>query len=217
MHQRRQLPTITGPAPGAHHCVWVPALQRSDTVLSDIAIMFDYETWAKTANAAVRSLGAVAFHMFDASVEFEAFYVNIKDAPSDQPGRVFDPETQAWWNEQGDEAKAVFDNPRDPKVSLLEAHVAFDAFCVRSGASLIWCNGLPFDLPIYENITASLWRKPWYDFRAASDTRTLWRVAGAKNYARPNWPIKHHALHDSCNQAMTVIEAHDKLGVKTYG
>ncbi|UNA02383.1 putative exonuclease [Serratia phage SP1] len=122
--------------------------------------MFDYETFAKAANAAVIDVAVIAFNpdpevveTFDELVS-RALHVKF-DLKSQKGKREFDPSTIEWWKNQSPEAKAGL-TPSDKDVTtevgtrlvleyLKEQNINF-------WESQGWCRGQSFDWPILVNL-----------------------------------------------------------------
>lgn len=211
-------------------------------------IMIDTETWGKRAGCDARSIGAVVFDPTTGHVATRGsagtFYTALEnrvdfpyewgDRPG-QPPRKYklwrDPETEAWWSEQSEEAQAAFANPVDLRDGLILLSTWLETVTTPSiGGNLImhfnpvpmhkrehvrlWGHGAGFDLPIIEAwYHACDLPVPWH-YRAPRDTRTAFDMAGIDDHSA--WlnqhaevgAIAHHALDDALCQARAVCGAY---------
>lgn len=200
-------------------------------------IMIDTETWGKRAGCDARSIGAVVFDPTTGHVATRGsagtFYTALEnrvdfpyewgDRPG-QPPRKYklwrDPETEAWWSEQSEEAHAAFNGAIDLRDGLILFTNWFDSIAMgnplpnQQADVRLWGHGAGFDLPIIEAwYHACDLPVPWH-YRAPRDTRTAFDMAGIDDHSA--WlnrhvepgAIYHHALDDALCQARAVNGAH---------
>lgn len=195
-------------------------------------VMYDFETMGQTPDTKVVSLGAVAFNK--TGILGEKYWVFDLDA---QEGRSEDASTAAWWKRQSEEARAVFNTPKEKQISIekfLLAHddwvdgLLFEENETRKELKP-WGNGANFDVVILEDCYR--WRHPkgkdgipwafWnvWCFRTF-DKMTDCKSLIPKNKAGVSKVVAHNALDDARWQAQTVlaywakIEAKRKAGIK---
>lgn len=106
--------------------------------LNDISI--DCETLGLNVDAAIISIGAVAFDRTTGK-QRGTYYVEI-DGESAVRGRSVSYSTVAWWAQQGAQAKAVF-NASNAKENLSTALMNFATWCrsASGGVPRVWFNG----------------------------------------------------------------------------
>lgn len=120
-------------------------------------IMVDLETLSVNPNAAIISIGAVAFDPQDEpGTTGEAFFRAVKmesveKFQVDTLKRHVSPTTVAWWMDQTTEAqRASFANPDAvDTVSMLND---FAEYLIRNSVSGLWGNGASFDNVILANL-----------------------------------------------------------------
>ena len=111
-------------------------------------IMLDLETLGTRPGCKIISIGAVAFGPKGLGKEF---YCTIKR--EGQGALHEDPSTVQWWENQGEAAKKVFENPTH---DLKEGLEAFSAYLIEIAQSIpgktnalrVWGNGANFDQPM---------------------------------------------------------------------
>ena len=162
--------------------------------------MIDFETLSTNPNAAVLSLGAVAFTK--EGLTGEEFYVNIDGDDCIKLGLHVSQSTVDWWAKQSQEAKDALEID---KKTLLEAMTMFSTWVRTIGGTHVWGNGADFDNPIlkscYEALGADTPFKP-YNGRCY---RTIKNIPGMPGMAR-RIGTHHNALHDAKSQAEHLLE-----------
>ena len=162
-------------------------------------VMIDIETLSTAANSVIMSIGAVAF---DADGLHEEFYavVNIDSCVS--LGLTVEGKTIAWWLDQGIEARAIFLETGLPLPSVLKALAG--AFVWKD--TLLWCNGLAFDLPILDSAYRACGMSVPWAYYNGRDYRTIKNEISneAFNLLRVEPRVEHHALEDAKAQALTL-------------
>jgi len=131
-----------------------------------------------------------------------------------------DPDTEAWWAEQSDEAQGAFENPVDLKVGL-ERFAEWLSLLVDDARDIpnirLWSHGAATDAPwLAAAYHACGLPVPWH-YRAPRDTRTLFDLAGIDDHSA--WlrqhpgplGVPHHALDDAICQARAVCGAYGRI------
>lgn len=172
-------------------------------------VMIDLETMSTRSNAAVLSIGAVAFDVESGQIGPE-FCRNVDLDSSIKAGLVVDADTMRWWLQQNEQARAALFTSTSPLPRVL---MALEDFLRQFPDAEIWCNGGSFDFPILKNAFGAVSiTAPWH-FRNERDMRTI--VAIAKDltgYQKPEHKgIAHSALDDAKHQAQIVIECYQRL------
>lgn len=190
-------------------------------------IMLDLETFGTGNNAAIVSIGAVAFNadadgqsdgaLFTNSPELIergglGFHRRIDLARSSQAqiGDI-DPATVEWWLTQSDDARAsLLENPRVTLgVALHEFATWIEENYAKPRKMRLWSNGPTFD----EIILRSAFKRYSIDFplsyRASRCCRTMIEMAELHGWTRDKELsddiLKHNALHDAVFQARDVV------------
>lgn len=177
-------------------------------------VMIDIETLGTAANSVILSIGAVAFN--DTGLMGDEFYTNINIDSCLEKGLVVEGRTILWWMGQGDEARAALGTN---ELSLQAAlHGLANAFDWRD--TLVWCNGLSFDLPILDtSYRACGMSAPWAYYNGR-DYRTLKNETDREVFkalkVKPS--TAHSALEDAKAQALTLLalrrEAAERRGAQ---
>lgn len=159
--------------------------------------MIDLETLSTAPDAAILSIGAVAFDPFTGELGKE-FHLRVEFKNAVESGRC-DTSTLKWWI--GQEALAGKDVTSG--ISLTKDVLEQFAEYLPDDA-IVWGNGATFDISILENAFTRVLQKdaPWA-FWNVRDCRTVEAMAEGKdtkkNYARSG--IHHQALDDAIYQA----------------
>ena len=163
-------------------------------------IMIDFETLSTNPNAAVLSLGAVAFTK-DGLTDQE-FYVNIDSVNCINLGLHVSQATVDWWAKQSQEAKDALE---EDKKDLLTALTLFSAWVRHVSGSHLWGNGADFDNPIlkscYEAVNVNT---PFEPFNGRC-YRTIKNIPGMPKMAGRSG-THHNALHDARSQAIHLLQ-----------
>lgn len=154
--------------------------------------MIDIETYGLSPDAPIASIGAVTFEFKDNFSIIDTFYRNVDQDSNILINRKYDQSVVDWWNSQSLEVKnTLYDNQVPVKQILIEL---FDWL----PKSLIWCQGLDFDIPIIKSSAeASGLSIPW-KYNNVRCGRTLLRLTGIRV---KNATMKHNALIDAIEQA----------------
>lgn len=163
-------------------------------------VMIDLETLGTAGNSVILSIGAVRF---DKRGLGDEFYVSVNIDSCLDKGLHIDGRTLAWWMEQEDDARKVFSETGLPLSTALNALAS--AFDWEN--TLVWCNGLSFDLPILDTAyRACDMAAPWAYYNGR-DYRTLKNELEKSAFkaleVRPT--VAHNALADAKAQALTLL------------
>lgn len=191
-------------------------------------IMLDLETFATGQNAAIVSIGAVAF-MADEDPKFNAlfsstpeqlegaglgFHQRIDLGRSDVVKRgVISPETVEWWLTQSEDARAsLLTGPRVPLGTALSGFAIWiEENFAKPKRIRLWSNGPTFD----ERLIREAFDRYEFDFplsfRGSRCCRTMIEMAEEFGWNRDEFKelssdiLKHNALHDAVFQARGVM------------
>lgn len=162
-------------------------------------VMIDIETMATSPDAAVLSIGAVAFNPETGEMGPE-FHEKIDFKEAMGSGRA-DVDTMKWWIQQDAEAgMAVTSGTKTNQ----EVMVAFVEYIQSLGNPNVWGNGATFDITILESafIRAGIEKCPWM-FWQIRDCRTVEALAegicSRDSFEREG--LHHDALDDAKYQA----------------
>lgn len=174
-------------------------------------IMLDLETLGLKHDAAILSIGAVAFSKCGISDEF---YCVVNMSSCIAVGLSIDSETIEWWMKQSDEARSVFNDER--AVALPMALNAFSEWIGRIGNGKedvrMWGNGASFDNVILSNAYAACgMKKPW-SFRNDMCYRTLKNMHPYVE-SGDRTGVYHNALDDARYQARHCIKLISRASV----
>lgn len=173
-------------------------------------VMLDLETLDTGPDAAIISIGAVAFDRQTLTIDDGTFYQAITIGTVTG---VIDPDTVEWWMQQSAEARAVFKDP----TAVPESHalLAFSDW-VRdvSGPALdqveVWGNGAAFDNVILRATYARNGYIPpwkWRNDRCYRSVKALFPSVDAA----PLYSVRHNALDDAMTQAAILLECFRQL------
>lgn len=169
-------------------------------------IMLDLECTDSKRTAAIVSIGAVYFDIesqtLGASFYREISLEGIKKQL--EAGRTLSLETMAWWLEQSDEARVVWQKKGRDKVTITQALQDFKTFCQLSDTEnpCVWGNGVDYDNVVLRDCYETFGlRAPW-SYGNNRCYRTI------KNLFKK--PIErvgdhHNALDDAGTQAIHLI------------
>jgi DNA polymerase III epsilon subunit-like protein len=164
-------------------------------------VMIDIETLGTAANSVILSIGAVSFD--DEGLLADEFYSNINIDSCLDKGLVVEGRTVVWWMGQSDEARATLGtNELSLPVALQQLTNAFDW-----RDTLVWCNGLSFDLPILDSAYRACGMQAPWQYYNGRDYRTIKGELPKEIFraleVKPT--IGHNALADAKAQAETLI------------
>ena len=163
-------------------------------------VMIDIETLGTAANSVILSIGAVQFGENGLGDEV---YSTINIDSCLERGLVVEGRTILWWMGQADAARAALgQNELSLAAALQGLTNAFDW-----NNTLVWCNGLNFDLPILDSAyRACGMAAPWAYYNGR-DYRTIKCELPKETFkALEVTPVvKHDALEDAKAQALTLL------------
>jgi exodeoxyribonuclease VIII len=168
-------------------------------------VMVDLETLGNGSNAAIISIGAVAFDL-DNGLGSE-FYMNVDPQSCVDAGMKMDVSTVMWWMQQSDAARSVFKVKGAPIEVVLSEFKAW-----YPQAACLWGNGATFDNVILSNAyTAVGLSRPWH-FTKDRCYRSLKALRPEVKHDREG--VHHHALDDAKFQAEHAIKLMRVMGAK---
>lgn len=164
-------------------------------------VMIDIETLGTAANSVILSIGAVQFD--DAGNMGDEFYANINIDSCLEKGLVVEGRTILWWMGQSNEARAVLGENEYPLQVALSNLT--NAFTWRD--TLVWCNGLSFDLPILDTAYRACGLSAPWAYYNGRDYRTLKNELSKEDFKALKVPptVGHNALADAKSQALTLL------------
>ena len=166
-------------------------------------VMIDIETLGTEPGCVILSIGAVEFDDNKLGQEFE---INIDPESCTKAGLHIDPRTVIWWMGQSEEAREKI--IRANTVALDKALVEFVKAFDWEGKK-VWCNGASFDFPILQSAFSALGGTSPWQYWNAMDYRTLKNLIDTKTLKQIRSkiinPVKHSALDDAKEQALTTI------------
>ena len=166
-------------------------------------LMLDLETMGKKSNAALVSIGAVAFNL-ESGETGEEFYNRIDLQSSLMAGLKVHGETIYWWLLQNETARQEVAKGGDSLSSVLKK---FSTFMSQFDNGVqIWGNGVRFDVGLledaYEVVNIGV---PW-NFRKERDVRTL---VSFNESIKANFPFQgtEHNPIDDCKHQIAYCSA----------
>ena len=163
-------------------------------------VMIDIETLGTMTNSVILSIGAVQFGEDGLGDEF---YSTINIDSCLERGLVVEGRTILWWMGQDDAARAALgQNELSLAAALQGLTNAFDW-----NNTLVWCNGLNFDLPILDTAYRACGTQAPWAYYNGRDYRTikseLDRDVFKSLEVKPT--VAHDALEDAKAQALTLL------------
>lgn len=179
-------------------------------------VMLDLETMGNKSNAALISIGAVAFDIITGETGRE-FYNRIDLQSCLDRGLVINASTLYWWLTQNRQAQEEVAKGGDDLAAVLEGF----EFWLRGTVKRVklWGNGARFDIGLLEDAYVACGYKemPW-GFRNERDLRTLVAFAPEiKTLVTTEWKnkmIEHHPIDDCKMQIAYASEIWNKLNLK---
>lgn len=172
-------------------------------------IMVDIETLGQNANAAIVSIGAVAFT--DDGLDKE-FYTNLSISSNIKAGRTITGETLEWWFNQSSEAKLALVNPEPLKFEDgLAEFKNFVTGTFKLKKDCIWANGVSFDLGILRHaLKGQGMVVPWQYWQECC-MRSLRAIEKKFNMSwqeckKNTTGVHHNALDDAKLQAQYIVD-----------
>ncbi len=164
-------------------------------------IMIDIETLGVSSRAPILSIGACSFDQEGIHRRFYTAVILELGAPFEPDGS-----TLAWWMEQDEEARAVFNDPaRKPIGGAMQFLHAWICSVQEDHTIKVWAKPPRFDITILEHaFNHSKVRVPWHH-RNVLDMRTLTHALDLKGKQAPApTGTSHNALDDAIYQAQYV-------------
>lgn len=169
-------------------------------------VMIDIETLGLLPGCAILSIGACRFAL-DGTGTGETFYINVDRESCLHYGLWADPQTEAWWATQSEEAKTALLTPEP--VGLSNALLRFSEWLTKTSAAgpvSVWSHGAGFDLPILHVAAQKIQQKMPWSYRNERDTRTIFMLAAELNEFKFEHfiaPFKHGVHHNGLDDAIT--------------
>ncbi len=177
--------------------------------MREINVMIDLETTGIGPGCCILEIGATVFSGPEYRYgEQPLFYQTVLHEGQYGLGLGDDPATMAWWDKQGEAAKAEAFHSSNA-VELPQALNSFAGY-LDSLAQIkdvfVWGNAASFDLKILEAAYHACGMSvPWY-FRNERCYRTLESLYGNRVPATTFKGTKHNALHDAQHQAVRACQ-----------
>lgn len=174
-------------------------------------IMVDLETMSPRSNAAIASIGAVAFDIgvIDSpqTIPEERRFYTVVDLGS-QKGFNFDGSSIYWWLQQPKEARDALIPPNEPteKISIRDALEAFTRWFRKMEGKCAYSYGSTFDLVIMQNAYTALRLRNPIHYREQLCART---IIGLSRVQKPQLGgiVPHRSLDDALIQVIWLQNA----------
>ncbi|MGO2335936.1 3'-5' exonuclease [Providencia sp.] len=176
-------------------------------------LMVDLETMSNKGNAAIVSIGAVAFEPSTGEIG-PTFYTVVDLKSCERAGLHIDADTVLWWMKQSAEARAaIVADGDDLSITLLSLRV-FSREVLTDDVQ-VWGNGVDFDNIILRNAYDAVGIEPFWKFYNNRDVRTIVEL-GRNAGIDPKKTLQfegeqHNALADAIHQAKYVSIIHQHL------
>ena len=170
-------------------------------------IMVDLETMATSADAAILTIGAIAFDRDRKYKMIDTFYKRVDIDSCLQLGLVKEESTMQFWNENRIAKEEAF--KKEDRLHIRDVINDFTEFFQKNNGKYLWCLGANFDEPILCTIYKKLnLAKPW-QFWNVRCLRTFLDFAfvSMKEFGPP----AHHALKDCEKQILAYKTAMEKM------
>lgn len=173
--------------------------------------MIDIETLSTNPNSLILTIGAIKFSRnkdIKCLKDLDTFYVRINQNSCEKLNMDINKDTLDWWNLQSEESKYEAFINKD-RIDLKDALSSLSKFLKNT--KYIWAHSPSFDCVILENAYKLCNLEIPWKFYNLRDTRTLYDLGkvSLKNIENN----KHHSLHDSYNQILTLKEAFKNLKI----
>lgn len=166
-------------------------------------LMIDLETFGRSADAVVLSIGACFFDTETLELGPQ-YYARLEIETQILSGRSILPATVDFWSNASPEARRIFKEPTSDTLTTVGQFVEW----VMEHASdplYVWGNGPTFDIAILDDLIKQCgFELPW-KFPHVQDLRTFRRFV-ANNQPIPRLGTHHNALDDARDQAKFVID-----------
>lgn len=169
--------------------------------------MIDLETLGTAADAVILSIGAVKFDLHSDAIDEEGFYGSVSIDSNLDAGRRVNEDTLLWWLKQPAAAQGVFHEAKLP----LEQTLVDLSDWLGGDDWIVWAKGPSFDIAMLEHAYKQFGMSPPWKFWNSRCVRTYMDLPGAKGIRAEDLGVKHNALSDAYQQAMTVQMIHKAL------
>lgn len=163
--------------------------------------MLDLETMGTGSNAAIISIGAVAFNP-EGLITHAEFYQEINLQSTIDAGLEVDGNTVMWWLKQSEEARGAFAyNDGANPLSLVLSQ--FSAWCNEWEVEEVWGNGAAFDNAKLSNAYTKVGiNQPWkhWNDRCYRTVKNMYPEVKIERVG-----VHHNALDDAKSQALHLI------------
>lgn len=157
--------------------------------------MLDIETFSSSPDAAIAQISAIDFYVGE---EFEIqsqFTANINQASNQAIDRHYSNQTLDWWAERPIEVQKLLMTNQRSVNDVMQEFIEW-----LSPKSLIWCQGMSFDLPIIKSTLAALDIEIPWNYWNERDSRTLFKSLDVDMQAHRSADC-HNSLVDVVDQA----------------
>lgn len=172
-------------------------------------VMIDLETMGCGADAAILSIGAVAFNL-QTLTKGTTFYRTVNLATSVKRGGTMDPGTVVWWLGQSEEARRAVRQNTYPEGAALEDFTRFCNALCPSADLRPWGNSVSFDVTILGSAYArhkldAPWR--WWNERCFRTIRA--QFPSVEPDERQG--VHHNALDDAMSQVLHLFKIKETM------
>ncbi|OEF50994.1 hypothetical protein A1OW_10355 [Enterovibrio norvegicus] len=195
----------------------IPALYLERFNVSPYLVVIDIETEAQTPKATIGAIGAVMINLCSLSVA-TSFYAAVN---LDQPGRVVDEDTLAFWRRQEQESPSAFAQmyKTTDRIPLEQALNELNAFIQEANmgkSAQVLANGPEFDNVILNDAFMQYGIKTPWRYTANQSLRTVVLLCQLLHGINPRDEIApnqypHHALFDATHEATAFIHGLRRL------
>lgn len=172
--------------------------------MQDISI--DIETLSTRFDAAILSIGAVAFDRNTGEIG-EKLYVEVDVADAIAHGHVAG-STLEWWMQQSERARQLFGAPGKSHLAVVLDQLS--TFVTQRQGAKVWGNGATFDITILEHAYARMSKPVPWKFWDIRDMRTIVEAAtkvGLDKHSVPFEGTAHNAVDDAIHQARVIARS----------
>lgn len=177
-------------------------------------LMVDLETMSNKGNAAIVSIGAVAFEPSTGEIG-PTFYRTVDLTSCERVGLHIDADTVLWWMKQSSEARAAIIDERAEPIMYALTCLSMFARDHLTNKVCVWGNGSDFDNVVLANAYDVCDLESFWKFYNNRDVRTiveLGRSAGIDPKRTLEFEgEQHNALADAIHQAKYVSIIHQHL------
>lgn len=153
------------------------------------------------------SIGAVKFDLDSDKIDDLGFYASVSVESNLDLKRRISEDTLIWWMGQDIAAKAVFVEPKQTLRTALEEMADW----MGDESYTVWSNGADFDLPMLAHAYTQCGLDVPWQYHKSRCFRTYKNLPGAKLIRSPVTGVKHNALSDAHQQAVTLQAIHKAL------